>query len=717
MNKYEKLQLIGKGSFATIWKVRHEKYGYIRALKVSNEMVEDENDPAYISFLNECKVLLKIGNGSHPNIVHIYQPDLIENRAVVEMDYVDGVTMERYIARKKFIEMDEVHRFFREIVGALAYCHHDIYRFLMDPNVDNLVPDPNDGSNYLIDAETERRLAKKYGVTHNDIHSNNVMRRNYDGNFILLDFGLAIQDGKAVKSSSRRGGALEYMSPEKFEDSGTITTESDVYSLGILLYEVLAGRVPFVMDASRFSSNPTVAQYEMMNAHKTAIPPAIEPLRREAFEKAHPGETYVKDYPDWLEEIIMKCLEKNPVNRFADAKELLDEYKAMMASGNNASTSHKASGIPTPPPVFPVNDGDSDEEKPFDNNDQSDNGPVTHPPLPIVDDEDEQTQPDDTGTNTEPSFVDDSSHNGGRKSSTPPPLPFMDDTAKPTPPPLPTNGTSRKTPPPQPKPTPRPVPPQPKKRKSHAVVIFLVILLLALFSVIGYFVYEWYEDSQYPKYYTYATSLNLRSSQNSKTKSNIIEALPYGTKLSLINYGKYWSEVKTKTSMGKQTGYVSSDYILEEGDFFLLDGIFGNDNAREMISEQRCRKALLDYFRENRLRGELTDEGYKADGRDRFSDNREMWQVMCYSPSSKYNSVYYCKEYNKNSKYKDFVVIIQKQENGFTTAKRLLYFHFDDTGKAYKVYEDNNPASDRIQNVSTYDSWFSGEKNVLITYC
>ncbi|MBP5758619.1 MAG: hypothetical protein J6W45_04385, partial [Bacteroidales bacterium] len=74
LQEYEKLQMIGKGSFATIWKVRHEKLGYIRAVKVSNELVDDENDPAYRSFLNECKVLLKIGNGSHPNIVHIYQP-------------------------------------------------------------------------------------------------------------------------------------------------------------------------------------------------------------------------------------------------------------------------------------------------------------------------------------------------------------------------------------------------------------------------------------------------------------------------------------------------------------------------------------------------------------------------------------------------------------------------------------------------------------------
>ncbi len=338
MNEYEKLRMIGKGSFATIWKVRHIKLGYVRAVKISNEMVADENDPAYLSFLNECKVLLKIGNGSHPNIVHIYQPRLIDNRAIVEMDYVDGETLDQYLSRVRFVPMDEVFRFTDEVVRALAYCHHDIYKFLMDPNEDDLQSDPNDGSKYIIDEATESRLVKKYSVTHNDLHSNNVMRRNYDGSFVLLDFGLAIQDGKAVKSSSRRGGALEYMSPEKFDDSSVISTQSDVYSLGILLYEVLAGRVPFKLDQTSFESNPVVASYEMMTAHKQGVPPSIEPLRREAFEKANPGQTYVKDFPDWLEKVIARCLEKDPARRYHDAKELYDDIQRhKKASGINTA--------------------------------------------------------------------------------------------------------------------------------------------------------------------------------------------------------------------------------------------------------------------------------------------------------------------------------------------------------------------------------------------
>ncbi|MBR4804237.1 MAG: protein kinase, partial [Bacteroidales bacterium] len=262
-------------------------------------------------------------------IVRIYQPRLLDGRASVEMDYVKGQSLNDYLQNTKCLEMDEFYRLFEQIVGALAYCHHDIYEFLMDSNKDNIASDPNNGQKYRIDAETEKRLVKKYAITHNDIHSNNVMRRDYDGGFVLLDFGLAIQDGNAVRSSARNGGALEYMAPEKFEDNGIINTQSDVYSLGILLYEALAGRVPFVVDKNRFSSNPIMAQYDIMNLHKTAIPPAIEPLRHEAFEAAHPaGKEYEKDYPEWLEDMILKCLEKNPADRYADAKELLIDFKA-----------------------------------------------------------------------------------------------------------------------------------------------------------------------------------------------------------------------------------------------------------------------------------------------------------------------------------------------------------------------------------------------------
>ena len=330
LGEYDKLCMLGKGAFATIWKVRHTTLGYVRAIKVSKEDVDNESDKAYQTFLKECRVLLQIGNGAHPNIVRIYQPRLIENRALVEMDYVRGCTLHEYLQQNPFMTIDEVMRFVHEMGGALAYCHRDIYEDLMDPTGDHLQRDPDDATRYVIDDARRRQLIEKYRVIHNDLHSHNVMRRDYDGSFVLLDFGLAIQDDHAVKSSARQDGALEYKAPEKWEDEHAITTQSDVYSLGILIYEALTGRVPFVFDPGKYNGD-LPAKNDMYHKHRDTAPPAIEPLRRAAFERMHPGQKWVKDYPDWLEAMVMKCLAKNPEDRYADASELVHDFDCWVA--------------------------------------------------------------------------------------------------------------------------------------------------------------------------------------------------------------------------------------------------------------------------------------------------------------------------------------------------------------------------------------------------
>lgn len=320
LQEYEKIRMIGKGAFASVFKVRHAKLGYVRALKVCDSFIEDENDRAWQTFLSECKVLLRIGNGCHPNIVKIFQPRLIDNHAVVEMDCVEGDSLHSYIKQNQFIPIEEFYRFAKQIIGALAYCHVDVYKFLMNPVDDKLEIDPNDGRKYIVSPEKEKELIKKYGVVHNDLHSGNIIRRDYDGQYILLDFGLAIQDSHCVKSSSRFDGAIEYCSPEKLEN-GTISTQSDVYALGILLYEVLTGRVPFPY-SNGDGSTPESARSRVYQQHLQETPPSIFELRKQAFEATHPGETYTQDYPEQLEGMIMKCLAKKPEDRFRNAKEL-----------------------------------------------------------------------------------------------------------------------------------------------------------------------------------------------------------------------------------------------------------------------------------------------------------------------------------------------------------------------------------------------------------
>lgn len=332
LQEYEKIRMIGKGAFASVFKVRHAKLGYVRALKVCDSFIEDENDRAWQTFLSECKVLLRIGNGSHPNIVKIFQPRLIDNHAVVEMDCVEGDPLHSYIKQNQFVPIEEFYRFAKQIISALAYCHVDVYKFLMNPVDDKLEIDPNDGRKYIVSPEKEKELIKKYGVVHNDLHSGNIIRKDYDGQYILLDFGLAIQDSHCVKSSSRFDGAIEYCSPEKLEN-GTISTQSDVYALGILLYEMLTGRVPFPY-SNGDGSTPESARSRVYLQHLQDTPPSIFELRKQAFEATHLGEIYTQDYSDQLEAIIMKCLAKKPEERFKNAKKLYNAFEKCFDSSN-----------------------------------------------------------------------------------------------------------------------------------------------------------------------------------------------------------------------------------------------------------------------------------------------------------------------------------------------------------------------------------------------
>ena len=333
LQEYTMLDELGKGGFATVYKVRHNELGYIRAIRVLNETIVDSASKTYQKFLRECKLLLRLGNGNHPNIVHIYQPRLLDNKALVEMDYVDGQDILHYLKQNQnHVPAEEVTRMALQISSALAYCHEDIYRFCMDRELDNLQDDPEDGSKVLIDEKTRNRLIERYKVIHNDIHSGNIMRRE-DGNFVLLDFGLAINGDEVVRSSRHTNGAPEFKAPEKWDNESILTEQSDIYSFGIVLYQYLAGRVPFQYDLK--NSNGTAEEYKLMNAHKTATPPSIEAIRKEFFERKFNGQQYERDYPQWLEDVILKCLRKNPAERFKNGKELYEYIIAQSKKNNN----------------------------------------------------------------------------------------------------------------------------------------------------------------------------------------------------------------------------------------------------------------------------------------------------------------------------------------------------------------------------------------------
>ena len=329
LGEFEKIQEFLGGN-AKVYKVRDKKYGHYRALKVLHEHIESEDDPRYINFMNECKKLLMLGNGGHPNILRIHRPLLRDNRAMVEMDFIEGDDLYEYLKKNKFVPIDEVMKMLTDIGSALSFCHVDIYKYCINRDEDNLPDDPEDGHKVVIDDDARERLINKYRIVHNDMHARNVIRR-IDGTYILLDFGLAVNDNEANNGSRISNGVIQYRAPEKWNGQ-TITPAVDIYGFGIMLYEYLAGRLPFP-----FNGNIKIRKDvdEHIQAHCEQVPQPIFPLRKQAYELAHPGETLNEpDYPAWLEELIMKCLAKNPSDRFADGKELSEYVKAQLTQSS-----------------------------------------------------------------------------------------------------------------------------------------------------------------------------------------------------------------------------------------------------------------------------------------------------------------------------------------------------------------------------------------------
>ena len=112
---YTRLDSLGNGGEATVFKVRHNKLGYVRALRVLNGAKLQEGDKKYERFIEECKLLLRLGNGCHPNIVRVFHPLLIDGEALVEMDYIKGTDLSKNLKKELFIEIDEVELYMRTI--------------------------------------------------------------------------------------------------------------------------------------------------------------------------------------------------------------------------------------------------------------------------------------------------------------------------------------------------------------------------------------------------------------------------------------------------------------------------------------------------------------------------------------------------------------------------------------------------------------------------
>jgi len=260
-NRYELTELIGVGGMADIYKATDIVENRTVAVKIlKNEFAKSED--FLRRFRNESKAIALL---SHKNIVKIYDVGFTDKIQYIVMEYIDGITLTEYIERQGVLKWRDAVHFTTQILRALQHAHDR-------------------------------------GIVHRDIKSQNVMLLA-DGTIKVMDFGIAHFNRETDKTISEKAiGSVHYISPEQAR--GEVTDEkSDIYSVGVMLYEMLTGVKPFDGD------NPvSIALKHMQTKPKkmTEINSSI---------------------PEGLEEITMKAMQKEPSERYQTAGEMIKDIE------------------------------------------------------------------------------------------------------------------------------------------------------------------------------------------------------------------------------------------------------------------------------------------------------------------------------------------------------------------------------------------------------
>ncbi len=274
-------RLLGQGGMATVYYGHDIKLQRPVAIKVIDKRYK--NDPAYTTrFVNEARMM---ANWRHENLIQIYYAGDELGYSYYVMEYVDGddlsTVMSAYAEEGAQMPNDDILRIGNAIASALDYAH-------------------------------------RQGVIHRDVKPSNVLIAK-DGRVLLGDFGMALEvsDG----SMGNIFGTPHYISPEQAKRSADAVPQSDLYSLGVILYEALAGAVPF-NDASPAS---------IALLHITQAPPSLRSVNPEISPA--------------VEAVILKALEKNPKNRYQSGAQLMSSLGEALKS---TSSSPKMSLPPLP---------------------------------------------------------------------------------------------------------------------------------------------------------------------------------------------------------------------------------------------------------------------------------------------------------------------------------------------------------------------------------
>ncbi|MEO6670194.1 MAG: serine/threonine-protein kinase [Ferruginibacter sp.] len=283
----ENLGALKSGGQGSVYKARRSGE-IITAIKILPTPIASEtsDDKNFTSFQNEVQKLKKVNEFPNPNVVSIIASGITTsgNLPFIEMEYIEGPDLGELLKPPydPVFTIKEVIKVADHLSNALAHCH-------------------------------------RADVKHGDIKSNNVKYNQRTGNYILLDFGLSIMSDEQRRTSIRHAGAIEFMAPE--QNAGTMLFQTDIYSLGIILFELLAGTVPFPLN-----DKGERARNAVMIAHMETMPPDLVSLRRESIPanwNNHKKEREIQ-VPAWLVKMIVRCLEKEPSKRFTNGIELQD---------------------------------------------------------------------------------------------------------------------------------------------------------------------------------------------------------------------------------------------------------------------------------------------------------------------------------------------------------------------------------------------------------
>jgi serine/threonine protein kinase len=200
------------------------------------------------------------------------------------MEYIDGPDLEDLLKtpHEAIFTIKEIIKLADQLANALSHCH-------------------------------------KVSVKHGDIKSNNVKFNIHTGNYVLLDFGLSAMSDDQRRTSIRHAGAIEFMAPEQNE--GLMYFQTDVYSYGIILYELIAGQVPFPLN-----DNGETSRNAVMLAHMEKEGPDVMELRKKNLPESWSDQKKEHEMlvPEWLLQVVSKCLQKDPDNRYQNGIELQD---------------------------------------------------------------------------------------------------------------------------------------------------------------------------------------------------------------------------------------------------------------------------------------------------------------------------------------------------------------------------------------------------------